>query len=74
MTNLDNVSGREFIAPIVAFVLAFLAVLALGLVRLAHVDETDVQCMIARASLVPGSLNTVAFTALALWNGGVQCP
>lgn len=72
MTNLENVSGPEFIGPMVAFVLAFFGLLALGLVRLAHVEETDVGCMIARASLVPGSLNTIAFTASAFLNGGVQ--
>lgn len=44
MTNLDNISGPEFIAPMIAFVLTFLGVLVIGLVRLAHVDESDVQC------------------------------
>ena len=72
MANLDNVSGAEFIGPMIAYAVLFVAVLAIRLVQLAHARETDVDCMIARASLVPGGLNIIAFTVSPFLDGGAQ--
>ena len=69
MSNLDNVSGPEFIAPVAALVLALAAVLAIHIAWLIHVDETNIGCVIAHASLVPGGLNTLVFTISAVTEG-----
>ena len=56
MANFDNLSGIQFIPPMVAYVVVFVSVLALRLVQLGRTKDTDVDCVIARASLVPGRL------------------
>lgn len=69
LADLDDV---RFLGSIVVFGITFLCVLVLCLVRFAYTRESTVECLIARASLAPGTLNTFVFGVAPFVAGGSQ--
>lgn len=66
----SDFSNVQFLGSTILFGVGFLCVLLLFLVRLVHTEDTNIECLIARASLMPGALNTLAFGAAHFVPGG----
>ena len=60
LSDFDDV---KFIGSTVLFGVVFLCILLLCLIGLAYTRDTNIECLIARASLAPGALNTIVFSA-----------
>ena len=65
MLDLGNVTGLVFVGAIVATFLGLAAALTIHIAWVMYTDETSISCVIAQASLVPGSLNAVMFAVSA---------
>lgn len=68
----SNFEDVKFFGSTILFGVGFLCILLLSLVRLAYTRDTNIECLIARASLAPGALNTIVFSVALFTTGEGQ--